>query len=57
MEPNKSTKLNIHIMTQLLAQKPKLIGLGSLRYINYTFCLYFINVGHKPHKCMYNKIN
>ena len=42
-------------MILLLAQKPKLMGLGSLRYINHSYSLYFLNEGHKPHKCMHNK--
>jgi hypothetical protein len=30
------------------------MGLGTLKYINYCFSLYFLNVGYDKHKCAHN---
>jgi hypothetical protein len=30
------------------------MGVGPLRYINYSYFLYFLNVEHKLYKCIYN---
>lgn len=37
-----------------LAQKPKLMGLGPVKYSNYSIFLYFVNVGYNIHKCTHN---
>ena len=44
----------MHIRALLLTPKPKLMGMSMLKYINYYFSLYFLNMQYKPHKCTHN---
>ena len=38
----------------ILVQRPKLMSLSPLGYINHSLSLYFIHVGHKPNKYTHN---
>jgi hypothetical protein len=32
------------------------MGLDPLKFINHSYSLHFLNVKHKPHKCMHNNL-